>query len=353
MRHRSLLLVVVLFLWLPTEAVAAAIMPGDILVADPADGFLGLPSGSILRVDPLTGSQTIFATADGSFRPVDIAIAGNGDLLILNKGQGSPGGGRGVLRADPVTGELTPISLFGLASLAVPTGMAIAPNGDIFVTTFDPLFGGLPNVLRVDPVTGIPTVLSEGGSFVTPSDLVVDANGDILVVDSSAFGPGTFGTGGIIRVDPLTGAQTTLAAGGSFADPDSLVIDANGDILVANFDATSNFANDVVRVDPATGVQTILSAFPPIVQAHGIALGPNGEIWIAGSLVGGPGVARVDPLTGAQERFSNGGFFRNPAGIAIVPSPLPSPATEPATLVLLGFGLAGVLGLGRKKRIAQ
>lgn len=44
--------------------------------------------------------------------------------------------------------------------------------------------------------------------------------GDILVADINAFG----GPGGIIRVDPVTGAQTTVSSGGSFVAPTAVAM---------------------------------------------------------------------------------------------------------------------------------
>src|SRR5262249_39126737 len=48
--------------------------------------------------------------------------------------------------------------------------------------------------------------------------------GDLLISDRDAF----CGRGGIIRVDPTTGAQTVVSAGGLFVDPRGIVVDANG-----------------------------------------------------------------------------------------------------------------------------
>ena len=44
--------------------------------------------------------------------------------------------------------------------------------------------------------------------------------GDILVADASAFD----GSGGVIRVDPITGAQTTVSSGGSLVAPFDIVV---------------------------------------------------------------------------------------------------------------------------------
>jgi hypothetical protein len=72
----------------------------------------------------------------------------------------------------------------------------------------------------VDPKTGTQTVLSAGGSLTSPRGLGVQPDGGILVADQNAFS----GTGGLIRLDPATGAQSAFATGGSFTDPAGIAV---------------------------------------------------------------------------------------------------------------------------------
>jgi hypothetical protein len=76
-------------------------------------------------------------------------------------------------------------------------------------------------------------------------------------------------------------------------------------------------------------------------EVAAVTLNP-GDILIAdqGAFGGGGGVIRVDPTTGIQTTVSSGGSFVNPFGIAIAPAQASFP--EPATLLLLGAGLAGL-----------
>jgi hypothetical protein len=72
-------------------------------------------------------------------------------------------------------------------------------------------------------------------------------------------------------------------------------------------------------------------------EAGAVTLNP-GDILVANTRL--PGITRVDPTTGAQRTVSSGGSFSYPSGIAIVPAAVVAP--EPASLVLLGLGLAGL-----------
>jgi hypothetical protein len=90
--------------------------------------------------------------------------------------------------------------------------------------------------------------------------------------------------GAVIRVDPVTGARTLVSANGSpvggpsFADPALLAVEADGDILAADLSAFPDFDGGVIRVDPPTGVRTTVSqnAAPPgpptFVEPFGIAV---------------------------------------------------------------------------------
>jgi sugar lactone lactonase YvrE len=150
-----------------------------------------------------------------------------GDILVSD--YEAFGGGGGVLRVDPVTGAQTVVSSGG--NFVEPIRIAISPIGDIFI--FDQA-REVAAVIRVDPQTGVQTVVSSGGYFAEPTGIKIDPNGSILVVDPFAFpGAGVDG-GAMIRVNPMTGAQTVVSSGGSFYRPDGIAVAPNGDIFVAN-----------------------------------------------------------------------------------------------------------------------
>jgi streptogramin lyase len=68
-----------------------------------------------------------------------------------------------------------------------------------------PSCGGsyLPSVIRLDPASGMWTVLTEGGLMQKPFGVAVEADGSILITDMAR----------VIRVDPLTGDQTIFTSG--------------------------------------------------------------------------------------------------------------------------------------------
>src|SRR5213593_3800223 len=65
--------------------------------------------------------------------------------------------------------------------------------------------------------------------------------GDILVADRS--------TQAILVVDPVTGVQSTLTAGGLLGAPVAVAVAANGDIFVVDRDRFGS-GSKIVKVDP-------------------------------------------------------------------------------------------------------
>jgi hypothetical protein len=106
--------------------------------------------------------------------------------------------------------------------------------------------------VRIVPLGG----LGEVGKNMT----AFEADGDIVVVDGFAFGF----AGGVIRVDPVTGARSTVstsgapAGGAEFARPFGVAVEADGNILVADPTAWDTLGA-VIRVDPVSGARSWVS----------------------------------------------------------------------------------------------
>ena len=280
-----------------------------------------------------------------------VAAAAPGDVLVTDLSAfGGPGG---VIGVDPASGARTTVSANGAPAggpdFDEPGGVALEADGDILVADPGDVFGGTPRVIRVDAASGTRTTVSANGApaggpdFVQPVGVALDADGDILVADASALG----GTGGVIRVDPTSGARTAVSANGApaggpdFAIPVGVALEADGDILVADVDAFGG-TGGVIRVDPASGTRTTLSANgapaggPDFAAPLGVAVEADGDILVADSdaLGGTGGVIRVDPASGARTAVSANGAppggpdFADPLGVAVEPAP-PSPQQPP------------------------
>jgi hypothetical protein len=201
-------------------------------------------------------------------------------------------------RIDPNNPQTTQILTAG-GNLLQPRDVAVDANGDLLVSEFSQPFHSTVSLVRVNPFSGSQEVFSSGASAV----LNVAANratGEIFIEDVSQ---------GILRVDPITGAQTPLTGGGFVAS--SMSIDTNGDIL-----GGSN--RQVDRVNHITGTYSLVSANGYLIgNVEGTAVEPTGTILAISGSGGAGNVVRIDPVTGAQTLLTSGGLLNTPRDLAV------------------------------------
>jgi hypothetical protein len=107
--------------------------------------------GSIVRVDPDDGSQTLVSDAGLLVDPQGLAVASDGPVLVTKRGLV---GTAGLVRVE-ATGAQSQIA--GDPIFEPPMDVAIETSGALLVTALN-----AGAVLRVDPATGTPEILSEG-----------------------------------------------------------------------------------------------------------------------------------------------------------------------------------------------
>jgi sugar lactone lactonase YvrE len=134
---------------------------------------------------------------------------------------------------------------------AVPTTVALGPDGAYYVgeLTGVPFVPGLANVYRLDPLTGELTVAFSG--FTNIIDLAFGPDGSLYVLEISRDGLGSPtgpAPGALIRVDPSTGARTTILDEG-LVFPTAVLVGPDGTIYVSNF-GTSVGGGQVLQLTP-------------------------------------------------------------------------------------------------------
>jgi sugar lactone lactonase YvrE len=293
----------------------ALLADGRLVVADVSAG--DDDSGEIIAVDPRSGRQTVIASnAIGSHGyfvdPVGVVAASDGRLYVLD--QRAFGGHGGVIAVDVATGEQTPIASNAIGAVHdfdIPTGIAVTPGGRLLVSD-EAAFDGNGGVIAVDPATGQQTpvasdLIGSEHDFASPLGIALEADGQILIVDSKAFD----GRGGVVRVDPDSGAQTAVANNeiGTAADfrlPTALTVASNGTIDVTDTQAFGQ-GGGVIAVDPATGQQSEVAsnaiggvhdfAYPDGIKAYPVpAQGPTGAPPTGSTGPGTDGTSASPPL---------------------------------------------------------
>jgi hypothetical protein len=141
---------------------------------------------------------------------------------------------------------LVAVILAGVVSPAGALGILVADAGS-HGPSVPP---GSIRVVGIDPTSGIASQRSAGDLLRLPRGIAVKFDSGILIADENAFSE----AGAIIQIDPLSGQQTALSVGGAFGRPTDLAIEANGDIV-----AVSRLGNAVYGVNPITGSQETIS----------------------------------------------------------------------------------------------
>ncbi len=235
---------------------------------------------------------------------------------------------RALIQIDPATGARTTLSQRG--KLINPIRFALTANGGIYVVNQFGTIGttgacrlGCGNVIKIDPLTGAQTVVSSGGLLGTLHGLALESSGHLLVTSTYEDRATA-----ILRVDPRTGTQRVVSSAGFLFNPTDIALDENGGILVTE-DRNEAGASVLLRINARTGEQSVIAKASHLVAPYGIALAPNKEIWIADIHThasvfigpeedsGGPGkIIRINPTTGEQAVLFSGQHFRDPSAIA-------------------------------------
>ena len=293
--------------------------PGDIVVSA---GY-----GVVVKVDPTSGMRTVVTDFTNPLQgalgttPGGLAAGACGAIYATDR------------RSDEL-GKLFRIFPDGMRSLVsdaanpaqgapwhTPFGLGLDSDGSILVTDRGIGGGGnLAGLWSVNASTGFRTRITDSGTFYghsAPESVMLDAAGNIVMGDAEA--PFSVG-GGLLRVDRGTGALTVLS---DFSNPaqgplgedagHSIALDTDGSILVVDaYVQIGGRDGALFRVDPATGARTVLTT--GLSHFSTVAVGADGSILLGdcnspfGGGFGG-GVCRVDRVTGAQTVLSD---FQNP-----------------------------------------
>jgi hypothetical protein len=251
-------------------------------------------NNNLYSLNPTTGALTLIGAM--GVEMFDIALTPGGQLYGVGPYTGSSFSG--LYSINPNTGAST---LIGTNTGADLNSFDIGPNGTAYATQ-----GGISpstpgnSFYTLNLGTGVATLVSAGNTYNSAGDL--DFIGGTLYLTSLTGIPFGSTSDHLFTVNPATGAGTDLGSIG-FSSVFGLAYQQSNNTLygIANPTATSA---EVITIDPATGA----GSGPVAITLGGTAIAFN--------------------ITGMA--------------VADVP--------EPATLGVVGLGLAGIFGLVARRR---
>jgi len=239
----------------PPGGISGVVGPAGVTLGP--DGFLyvsnqtsvfvmGAPD-SIVQVDPASGEVTPFITLTSGYVPAGLAFGTDGNLYVCrNGGQSAPPGSGSVDCYDGMSG--TPIGSV-VTGLSQPTSLLFDSGSNLYISNF-----GEGDIVQYDGTSATVLVPTFSGGLVSPAGLRFGPDGNLYVVDLLV--------GAVRSYDPASGASLGdfIAAGGALNNefPSDLLFDADGNLLVADlgsdftmptgnvkaFDASGGFAGD-------------------------------------------------------------------------------------------------------------
>ena len=251
---------------------------GDLVIADM--GVSNQRDGAVIRVDPLTGRQSTVSSGGNFYDPAGIAVGRGGVLYVLDNLAGPNSGA--VIRVDPVTGAQQPISsnLSSPGLFDLPFGIAVDPRDGNVIVVNRRLAGALPldcllgigSVFKVNVATGFKTSIATGGRLAYPLGLAVA--GDSIIVANECGG---IGADGLVRL--RTGLPQEPVTTNNGADvlhtPERVAVDPAGDLLVSDYAIGADGDGGIVKVNPSTGAQSVLTTDSLFNHPLGIAVVAN------------------------------------------------------------------------------
>jgi hypothetical protein len=325
----TLMLIIVFILltqlFIAYEVQAATLNPGDIFVCSES-------TGNIYKIDPVSGVSNLISSGGLLNHTRGMTFDNQAQLFTIEESYKNPG----IIRIDPITGIQTLISSGSGLSL---TSLTYDQNNNNLIVGNSPSWFH-EQVLSINKETGTQSLLASLTNVHSIQDIEVDQQGQFIVADWGVTNAP--GNSQIIRINPTTGEQMTVATGGYLCNPSDMLISPSGDYIVAN--QLSNKTAQLLSINPDTGTQQIITNLP--YGGFIASLDQNNIVYTTELLFSvQPSIIRVNLLTGEKHTLTTFDSSVTLRGITVY-----SPIPEPSTFLLLGIGAISLAAYARRRR---
>ncbi len=309
--------------------------PVDVAALDGMLVVVDRKTKTVFSVDTGTGVQSLISQSALLQAPQGFAQRSDTTMLVADSVglvEISDGSGAQRIASGPlVDGEGLQVVVDGGGAALVLEALQITS------VSWNPVGLGVHTPLLTLPTTELPFPLI---SNFQGDSLAFDNAGDLLVTGLSLYGDG------VARVDPGTLAVTLVQPGFSSDTWVDLAVEQDDTIVAVG----TSFSDGpgVYRIDPVSGAVSILNSDVTWTKPTGVAIDANGDIYVADSgicigitCINGR-IVHVDPGSGVATQLSSGGYIGGLMDVAVL-------VPEPAGALPWVAGMALLRVLGRRR----
>lgn len=247
-----------------------------------------------------------------------------------------------VVRIDSETGSHETVGSSGFSGL---NSLARNSSGGFFSAAGNPLDTTAATLVTIDPLTGLGTAVTTlSGVQAGEVRALAFSSSDVLYAIRNGGGPfATTVADDLYTINVSTGLASAV---GNTGLPGIQGLGFSSEDTLFGWDLnTTGTGLGLVTINSATGAATDVNALigEGGISVQSVAFGSDGSLWGVHDAL-----YLLDPSTGSATAVGSGGYPDLRGIESYNRAPLPVPAIpEPSSLLLLGVGIMGLIGLRR------